>query len=237
MRAVYTTEQKEFFSAYAPGHSRKEITETVNEKFGLSLSEKQIGSYLDNHKIRTGRDEKYKTGKLPVNRLLTPEQEAYVAQYAPGHSRKEITEAVNEKFGLELKVEQMAGWMKRHKVSTQRTGWIEKGSIPANKLPVGTEVYNPLTGYTRVKVAEPGIWQDKQRVIWQAHYGEIPKGKIVIFLDGNPENCVIDNLQLIDRKCNMIMNRFGLHQDNPDLTMAGIATAELIAKITEKSKG
>lgn len=34
-----------------------------------------------------------------------------------------------------------------------------------------------------------------QRVIWEAAHGPIPKGSMIIFTDGNPVNCALENLE------------------------------------------
>ena len=36
-----------------------------------------------------------------------------------------------------------------------------------------------------VKVAEPNKWDLKSRVVYREHYGKIPDGYTIIYLDGN----------------------------------------------------
>lgn len=40
----------------------------------------------------------------------------------------------------------------------------------------------------------------KRRVVWEQHFGPIPKTHMVIHLDGNKLNCDIDNLYCIPKK-------------------------------------
>ena len=35
--------------------------------------------------------------------------------------------------------------------------------------------------------------------LWKKHNGKVPRGKIVVFRDRNPMNCVLENLELITR--------------------------------------
>ena len=60
--------------------------------------------------------------------------------------------------------------------------------------------------YKYIRVAK-GKWELLHRYIWKQHNGEIPKGMLVVFKDGNQMNCSIDNLELITRKENMQRNR------------------------------
>lgn len=76
---------------------------------------------------------------------------------------------------------------------------FKKGVLPKNTKPVG---YESVRGcrYIWVKIAEPNVFKEKHRVIWEQHNGKPPKGFNVQFKDGNPLNCTIENLYLISRK-------------------------------------
>ena len=82
---------------------------------------------------------------------------------------------------------------------------FKKGHIPFNYRPVGSERIN-RDGYIEVKVADPHKWELKHRVLYKKHFGEIPRGFIVIFADGNKKNLNIENLSLISRKQSAIIN-------------------------------
>lgn len=75
---------------------------------------------------------------------------------------------------------------------------FKKGNTPGNHRPVGSERVNK-DGYIEVKVAEPNKWKCKHRIIWERVHGSIPKGFNIQFIDGNPQNCVIENLYIISR--------------------------------------
>ncbi len=86
----------------------------------------------------------------------------------------------------------------------------KKGQLPHNTLPVGTEVQriDKRTGnsYTMIKLSGKRKLQYKHRVIWEQHYGTIPKGYNVVFKDGNTSNSKIENLELISNTKNMYRN-------------------------------
>ena len=76
--------------------------------------------------------------------------------------------------------------------------------------------------------------------MWEEHYGPIPDGMNVVFLDGNRRNCSIENLTLVSKQENAVMNKKGLRSEDPEATRAGITTAKLtlaIADIRKKAAG
>jgi len=85
---------------------------------------------------------------------------------------------------------------------------FKQGHKPHNTKPVGTiHVRADKTGrfYQYVKIKD-SHWELLQRHVWTQANGEIPKGCVVIFLDGNYLNCELSNLQVISRKENMARN-------------------------------
>jgi len=91
---------------------------------------------------------------------------------------------------------------------------------------VGTEKINNK-GYTIVKIAEHGpknsLWESKHKLIWEKAHGPIPKGHIVVFLDGNKNNFALNNLAMLSKAEVVKMSQFGLFSDNREVTLAGIS--------------
>ncbi|HUX57110.1 MAG TPA: HNH endonuclease signature motif containing protein [Bacteroidales bacterium] len=83
---------------------------------------------------------------------------------------------------------------------------FQKGNIPKNHKSVGSKRITK-DGYYEVKISEPNKWEALHRVIWMQQYGDIPKGMIVIFSDGNQLNPGIQNLEMISRSENMLRNQ------------------------------
>lgn len=115
-----------------------------------------------------------------------------------------------------------------YNVGGNRTSF-KKGNIPQNYRPVGAERIN-VDGYIEIKTKEPNIWELKHRVVYEEHYGEIPKGYNVIFLDGNRQNVDINNLKLVNKAENLIMNRNKLYSTDKEITNTGTIIAKLIDK-------
>lgn len=76
---------------------------------------------------------------------------------------------------------------------------FRKGNVPANHRPIGSERVN-VDGYVEIKVAEPNVWKQKHRVVWEQEYGPIPKGSNIQFRNGNRQDIRIENLYLISRQ-------------------------------------
>lgn len=110
---------------------------------------------------------------------------------------------------------------------------FKKGQIPMGYKPVGSEVERWFDhGHTKkciwVKVADPDVWREKHDLVWEAHNGPIPEGHALIFLDGNTLNPSIDNLALVDRYTNLLMNKNGLRYNEKETTKTGLLIAEVI---------
>jgi hypothetical protein len=85
---------------------------------------------------------------------------------------------------------------------------FKKGTVPPNYKPVGSE-RTSKDGYIEIKVGE-GMrqWRLKHRVVYEQHFGKIPKGYNVEFKDRNRLNISPENLVLRTRKENMKLNSY-----------------------------
>ena len=118
---------------------------------------------------------------------------------------------------------------------------FKSGHKPWNIRPVGTELLDG-DGYTRIKTKEilrgkkRDQWIPKQRLIYAEHYGEVPENCFVVFADGDKTNFDINNLILVEKKVNAVMNKKGLRFKDAELTKAGHALAKLMIATREKEK-
>ena len=185
--------------------------------------------------------------------MYTEDEKAFLKEFVPGHSYKEIQAAFTERFGWEITRTQVSSSIKRYGLNTGRTGRFEKGCTARNKgVPMPKEVYEKASktmfkpghmpinhrpigservnkdGYMEIKVAEPRKWRLKHNVVWEQHNGTIPTGFVVIFLDGDKLNVDISNLKLISRSELLIMNRYNLFQNDVELTDAATNVAKVI---------
>lgn len=194
---------------------------------------------------------------MPQKTLFNDEQVRFIKEHVKGRSRKETLQMVNEKFNLDIKINQWLSWMKNHGVTSGVSGCFKLGHVPVNKgqkgaggwgptqfksghrpsnyMPVGSERVNG-DGYLDVKIADPGKWRPKHILLWEQANSPVPNGHCLIFADRNKLNVTLDNLILITRKQLSIMNRHHLIQNDSDLTKTGIIIADLHAKVVERKK-
>lgn len=100
--------------------------------------------------------------------------------------------------------------MSREQRKKCKDTFFKKGNMPQNHTHVGDirkrERKNRFKSdgtncrYQWIKIAEPNKWELLHRHIWKKHHGAIPKSKIIVFIDNNPDSCVIENLEAITRK-------------------------------------
>ena len=181
----------------------------------------------------------------------TEEEKSWLKQYIPGHSEAEIIEAFQQSFGWRMRRSQLKNMKTALKIgSGTQNGQFKKGHVPYNKgkhsgargnmfqtmfkpgniphnhKPVGSEVID-RDGYVRVKIADPRKWTYKHRLVWSQHNGAIPKGAIVVFLDGNKLNFDIDNLMMLTRTELVRANQDGVWELPQELRRTALITVKL----------
>lgn len=111
---------------------------------------------------------------------------------------------------------------------------FKKGIIPQNYKPVGSTRVS-VDGYVEIKIADPRTWVLMHREVWKQHHGEYPPpGTAIVFIDGNKQNCDINNLQLLTRQ--ELMQRNSVHNLPKELKDVIRLTGVITRKINERTK-
>lgn len=186
--------------------SSEEMARMCNEKFGTNWTKTGMKQFRQRHGIKSGMTGWYQKGHPPATKGKTIEE---ICGYDP------------------------------EKLARVKASQFKNGNRPFNEMPVGTIVVNS-DGYKLRKIRMDGTlwerWEFLHRAIWEEAHGPIPKGGYIIFKDGNKLNCTLDNLAMISRAENAILNKLKLRSEDPDLTMAGVGVARLRVAIREKRK-
>lgn len=191
--------------------------------------------------------------------------EEYIRSIADGKKTAEIAKEVSEHFGIEFSTRQCAAYKKNHdivsgvdcrfkkgdepankgkKMSADvyekcKATMFRKGNVPVNHMEVG-EYTHTTDGYLVQKVQEAGTQRERfefvHRAVWEKYNGPIPDGKMVSFLDGNKDNCDIENLVLLDNSENLEMNRSKLRFAHADLTEVGANIARIKVAARRRKK-
>ena len=113
---------------------------------------------------------------------------------------------------------------------------FKKGHKPQTTVPVGSESKKKTDPYVWIKVADDDVpsrfnWRPKHHLVYEEHYGPIPEGHVITFLDGDTTNFAPENLRAISMATNARLNQNSLRFDDPELTNAGINVAEIMTAV------
>ncbi len=162
-----------------PHHTTKYIAELL----GVSISKVYNTAWAANVKKSPQQLKKPESGRFIVPNVA--------AQFKPGHTPhnkgKQMPQEIYQKV---------------------RGTMFPKGHRPMNWKPNGTISYRPEKcgrSYAYIKLSD-SKWQLYSRYVYEANHGVIPRGHIVIHIDGNNTNHDISNLKAITMKENMLRN-------------------------------
>lgn len=101
------------------------------------------------------------------------------------------------------KGKKQAEYMSPEKIAQTLATRFKKGQNPHNTRPIGYERIN-VDGYIEVKVRHDkndstSNFVQKHHLIYEKHFGALPDGYAVWFVDGDKQNFAIENLQSVSR--------------------------------------
>lgn len=257
MAKRYTQEQKDFLLKTIPLHPHSETAALFSKAFNTEMTAAQVHAYASNHKLhncekRTPELEQFikANGKGRNDAELT----ALVnKQFNKTYTTAQITRMryqLGAVSGLKPrppnsgqfkkgqappnKGKKQTDYMAPESIERCRVTQFKPGHAPTNHREVGSTRVN-VDGYIEIKVAEPRTWRLLHRVVWEKANGPIEPGMIVIFLDGNPLNCELDNLALVSKSVNARLNQNHLRYKDSELTKTAINIGKVIA-CTHKKK-
>lgn len=178
-------------------------------------------------------------------------------------TRADLTAQFNETFGRDLSVANIASLCKRKGWLTGRDGQYKKGNIPhpnsgltgpnstsfkkgivpANTRPMFSERITK-DGYIEIKVPEPNPYtgakarfRQKHVWVWEKANGPVPGSHVVVFKDGDRQNCDHDNLECVHRRVLQSMNKNFKPSDYPkEIRPSILAVSKLTAESARISK-
>ena len=252
---IFTEEIKQFIADNIKGMYIKDLTKKVNDTFGTSYTEEQIRTYTGRNKLTSGVPRSRNGRSL----IFSEEVMQFIRENTYGTVSKELTDMVNQTFGTSYTPGQIKTYKSNNGLKSgidarfkkghippnkgkkgvcapgcEKT-WFKKGNVPVNKKPVGSERVD-RDGYTLVKVAEPRTWKLKHRLVWEEHYGKVPRDHAIMFLDGDKTNFDISNLRLVTRNELKTINKNNLKFNNKELTETGLLIAKLMISANEHKK-
>lgn len=253
-RKLFPQKVQEYIATHSEKMTIRDLCGAVNEQFGTEYTYDQLQGYLKRKKIKHRR---YKP-----NALLTEEQVEHLKLIVKGRKSEEIADMMNRQFGLNLTAKQISAWKKNHRIQSgydtrflpgnaswhkrskpkANSGSFKKGRTATNALPVGTVSRHKFAHDSyqwAIKVQDGNGNQNfvsLARWVWEQANGKVPDGHVVIFLDGDKDNCTLENLAVIPRSVNIVVNRHIGYTEDPELNKTIIQTARLILAVTRKKK-
>ena len=91
-------------------------------------------------------------------------------------------------------------------------------------------------GYVKVKAGEPNQWKFLHVMNWTREHGPVPRGKVVIFLDGDKQHCDVSNLLCVSRAALVRANQKGMITPRAAVTKSGLLLCELGAEVRKKRR-
>ena len=263
-RFVYTQEMIEFIRIGYQAMGLRELADKFNAEFGTRKTWEQLRGATRNHGITCGR----KTGEIlkGQTKILNKEQDSWLREQYQVMPLSELVIALNQEFKLNLRISQIRGYLKNHKITCGRSGRFEKGQVvwnkgksgfmganrtsfskghkPVNLRGIGEERIDSKDGYVIIKTASVnphtgyfGWWRHKHVVLWEEHNGPIPEGHIISFKNGDKTDCCIDNLELVSRVEHAIRNKMGYPGLDEQIKPTAALLAKVYAKRHERKKG
>jgi hypothetical protein len=227
------------------------LTELFNRRFGLEQTEAAIRYTVFSRGFSNGLKSNW--------HKYSAKEIKFLEKTAPGRLFDETAELFNKHFGLSLKHSVIRAACRNRGITNGmdcrfpaghvpankgmkgwyapgcEKSWFKPGHIPENYMPVGTLRIN-TDGYVDVKIADPNKWRQQHLIIWEKANGPVPKGKVIIFADGNRLNVKLKNLLMISRAELAVMNRNGLICNNAELTKTGKLIADVKIGIADRKR-
>lgn len=217
--------------------SYQEISEEFNNVFGTEKSEEAVRQMM-NKKL------KIKLITKRCSEMFSKDEEKWIVEnYERYETYRELTEEFNKIFHNDKTVENIREkCTKRLKLSGMKNPASFKKGNEKEQCPIGT-LRKSSNGTTYIKVKDSKFsyqtgyrepyWLPIQKKIYEEHYGKVPVGSFVIFLDGNHENLEIENLYCIDRKISAVMAKNRWFTNSREHTLTAIKWCELYYAMNE----
>lgn len=179
----YPQEIIEYVIANHKGIGPTEMAGILNDKFGTSYTKEQIKGLYGRNKLNSGVTGYFEKGKPAINK---------------GKKWDEYMTKEAQEKSLETA--------------------FHKGNVPFNHAHVGSIAKRTQHSYRKeeretayvyyIKVSEPNKWVPLHRLNFEAAYGPVPKGHVIVFADGNRLNAHPENLVAVPRSLMTTINQW-----------------------------
>lgn len=205
-------------------NSFRGLAEAHNEKFGTDFSRTQMKNHAGlglgirmNHYYYTDEMKEWIRQEYPKAGSSDEKAKLFNARFntnRKGHSIREMA----RRLGVTLSEDALETY--KHKSAD----WVIHHNQTVKAKPIGY-VGRKSNGYLMVKT-EAG-WISQARYEYLKTHDDIPKGYVVIFLDGNNKNISAENLMAIPQRWQPVMSVNGFWSEHPMITRTGLTWCKL----------
>lgn len=240
----YTKEDIDFIRKNINAMSFRKMAEAFSEKYNFVFNISSIQKVAQ----RNGIKKSIRIYENGVDRRIrfddiSEKKEKFIKEnFRNCKTFEELANLYERKFGVQCSRESMNMICRdKYGLSHENTGQFSKKGRSVRKA-LNSESIG--SGYkTCVKATEKELpngvssnWVQKSRFIYEQKYGKIPKGCIIIHLDGNTENFDIKNLYCISRKVAGIFAQNNWWKLQKDLKILAIKWCELNFRLQTNQK-
>lgn len=204
----YPEECVDYIRKNIVGTSYRELADDLNRIFGTNYNSSAIKAFCNR-----------KLGLTNYVNRWTEEEKEYLRQNVQGKSFIELSEEISKIIGVKRTSRHCRDMAYRMGLHNGIDMKFKDGHEGYGKNPIGTEIRHGRKTYVKVsdthrisKEKRHGNYRNfrlKHELLWEQEHGEIPKGCIVIFADGNRNNFNMDNLICVPNSIKTAMNAKG----------------------------
>lgn len=161
------------------------------------------------------------------------EFEQFVIENVSKYTREELRKIVQDKFNIKLSSEAL----RRYIFSHCKEKWkdYDKEKVRKNIFRCNIGAERSSAGGIFVKIGEPNRWRLKHRLMYEKYHNcKLRDDECIIFLNQNRNDFSKENLKKITFEEFMYLHNCGTFSKNPELTKAGILSAQLRIKANDK---
>lgn len=170
----------------------------------------------------------------------TQEQLDFMTEHGADMTTAELTSALNSAFNTNHTAGSVRTTLKR--IGVKKSKQTRSRNCAMNGDPIGSEKIIGGYRYIKVRKSSGGFykdWEREIRIVYKSVHGDIPKGYMVVTLNGDNLDARPENLALISKKVAARMaNGHGksFWSNSADITKAGIAVCELDQALSDVGK-
>ena len=220
----FSKEMEKFILTNYPKISCRKLTNIFNKQFNVNYSSTCLLRKIEK------LEKEGKTFKRRIHKF-TEEQNNWLKEKICYFYQKELADEFNKTYNTNLTWQFIA----RHcvyKLNIRMQSQKKHNYRNYRYMDIGEERVDSC-GYVLVKNKQRK-WVRKHRLVWESHFGKIPDGYKIVFLDENKSNLNIENLVCVSKDVQGALSM--MKQTSPKIKKCKIASMqlnEILNKINE----